>query len=117
MSGEGICFVGIDPGAGDDRTVLSCASLACPFCGGSPCPIVMNADYPYGKAAKQDDYGDDGLSVRAVVFCHSCGSEGPSFEGQLFTEDDYISAKLQAVTYWNKRGHHPDLEGWLWVSL
>jgi len=113
-----IRLIGIDPGApGGDRCVLSAAVLGCPFCGGAPCPIVTKADYPYGEAPRQDDYGDDGLSVRAYVFCHRCGSEGPDFEAELYTKDDYINAKLQAVTYWNKRGDNPELEGRQWTSL
>jgi hypothetical protein len=89
----------------------------CPFCGGPPCTIVAKAAYPYGEAPKQEDYGDDGLSVRAYVFCHSCGAEGPDCEAELYSRDDYLSAKQLAVSYWSKRGLHPELEGRRWANL
>lgn len=118
MSECDVRIIGIDPGEpGGDRCVLSALVLVCPFCGGPPCPIVSKADHPYGAAPKQDDYGDDGLSVRAYVFCHSCGAEGPDCEAELYTRDDYLNAKLQAITYWNKRGTHPELEGRQWQAI
>jgi hypothetical protein len=110
-----VSLIGIDPGTPEgDQCVLSAAVLACPFCGGPGCVALTTQAHPYAAAPKQEDYGDDGLSVRSVVFCHSCGSEGPDCEAELYTRDDYIDAKLQAITYWNKRGRHPELEvrGW-----
>ncbi|BDE75207.1 Lar family restriction alleviation protein [Delftia lacustris] len=116
--GERVVSVGLDPGEpGGDKCVLSALVLVCPFCGGPPCPFVGKAEHPYGAAAKQDDYGDDGLLVQAHVFCHSCGSEGPIFEGTLYTRDDYLRAKQLAITYWNKRGVHPELEVRQWEAL
>lgn len=113
-----IRLIGIDPGApGGDRCVVSAAVLNCPFCGGPGCVAVTTQDHPYAAAPTKVDYGDDGLAVRAVVFCHSCGSEGPDCEAELYARDDYINAKLQAITYWNKRGQHPELEGRAWTNL
>lgn len=117
-SGERVGWIGVDPAEpGSDKTVLSAQVLACPFCGGPPCPFVGKAEHPYGAVTKQDDYGDDGLLVQAHVFCHSCGAEGPMFEGTLFTRDDYLNAKQLGITYWNKRGDHPELEVRQWQVL
>lgn len=75
----------------------------CSFCGGSPAPIVTLADFPFGAAPRLDNYGDDGLSIEAYVFCHECGATGPIHEDAIYTADDYDSALEAGVDHWQTR--------------
>lgn len=75
----------------------------CPFCEGPPCPIVRNDSPNRGAAPLLDDYGDCGLEVRAFVFCHECGSEGPSVEEVIYNRGGYLRAERDAVDLWCQR--------------
>jgi hypothetical protein len=59
--------------------------------------------YPSGAAAELDDYGDDGLSVEAVVFCHECGAQGPEVEDVIFDRAGYQAVRARAVSQWQAR--------------
>lgn len=85
------------------------AMAPCPFCKGPPQPIVQ--DYERGgEAAFHDDYGDDGLIVKAFVFCHECGAEGPSTESVIYSREEYLEAEAAAVILWQQRdARHSDL--------
>ena len=76
---------------------------ACPFCGGPPCPIVARADYPFGQAPLQDDYGDEGLHVTGYVFCHECGADGPKHTEWIFSREQYAEVERAAVKGWSDR--------------
>lgn len=76
----------------------------CPFCGGPPCPIVTKADWPYGAAPFEDDYGDEGLAVEAYVFCHECGAQGPKTDWTTIdTKEDYLAVEREGVLNWCRR--------------
>ncbi|QEY73249.1 hypothetical protein F1C79_17485 [Pseudomonas denitrificans (nom. rej.)] len=91
---------------GPDRVTLK----PCAFCGGPPVPFVQLADQGFGSAPRLDDYGDDGLSVEAFVFCHECGAQGPSFEDEIFDASSYDQAMAEGVRLWQDRdGRHADL--------
>lgn len=77
--------------------------VPCPFCEGPPVPIVQNA-IGGGAAPLQDDYGDEGLDVSAIVFCHECGAEGPAHDCTIYDRDEYFEAEAQGVRLWQERG-------------
>lgn len=82
----------------------------CPFCKGPPSPIVAKADYPYGGAPLQDDYGDDGLDVETYVFCHECGADGPKSTLTIYDRKDWFVAERTGVDNWVRRDdRHLDL--------
>lgn len=90
--------------AGSDQGVQGAASSAlkaCPYCSGPP--SVSVGAYPSGAAAELDDYGDDGLSVEAVVFCHECGAQGPEVEDVVFDRAGYQAVRARAVSQWQAR--------------
>ncbi|OZY31076.1 Lar family restriction alleviation protein [Pseudomonas lundensis] len=76
---------------------------ACPFCGGPPVPIVIDTEPPYVAAVELADYGHDGVLVDAYVFCHECGSQGPTHEAVLYERGDYHLALAGAVANWQSR--------------
>jgi hypothetical protein len=75
--------------------------LPCPFCEGPPVVIVQDSEKG-GAAPVQNDYGE-GLWVKAFVFCHECGAEGPSLEELIFFGDEYDVAERGAVERWQQR--------------
>lgn len=75
----------------------------CPFCGGPPQPIVQNDSPNRGAAPVRDDYGDDGLYIRAFVFCHECGAEGTSVYEVIYDREDYFNREREAVELWTFR--------------
>lgn len=79
----------------------------CPFCEGPPCVTVHTIGG--GEAPVADDYGDDGLTARAFVFCHECGAEGPATEDEMFDRADYLALETTAVRAWQQRDarHRP----------
>jgi hypothetical protein len=81
--------------------VTSIKLKPCPFCGGPPVPIVQN--YVGGGAAPLlEDYGD-GLMVRAFVFCHECGADGPNATPLIYDAIEYRLAELEAIHLWQQR--------------
>lgn len=86
-----------------ETVMLPVAIQACPFCGGPPKPVVIDTEYPYAEAVEKDDYGDDGSLVDAYVFCHECGSQGPTHEAVLYERGDYHLALVGAVANWQAR--------------
>jgi hypothetical protein len=93
---------GFDPvvNIADHRTVKL---LPCPFCEGPPCPLVQNGLFPGGAALLLDNYGPEGLYVRAFVFCHECGADSPDVTGTIYDREDYAAIERQAVGLWQKR--------------
>lgn len=75
----------------------------CPFCEGPPVAFVKNGLYPYGAAPKQDDYGDEGLNVSGLVFCHECGANGPEHDDLIFNKQDYDRALQAGIALWEGR--------------
>jgi len=75
----------------------------CPFCAGPPVAVVIDTEHPCAQAAEIDDYGDDGSLVDAYVFCHECGSQGPTHEAVLYERGDYHLALAGAVANWQAR--------------
>lgn len=80
---------------------------ACPFCGGPPVPFVANDSAARGPAPLKDTYDIEadglGLAVRAAVFCHECGAEGPHADAYLEVRADYFAVEAKAVELWNLR--------------
>lgn len=82
----------------------------CPFCEGPPVPIVQREFGGRGGAPILDEYEDNsgldllGLAVRAFVFCHECGSEGPAHDAILEVRADYFAAEAEGVRLWQERG-------------
>lgn len=81
----------------------------CPFCGGPPKPIVVRG---IGGGIFPDSAleRDGGLYVRAFVFCHECGAEGPALTE--FAHDRAGCNELQAAVekLWALRdGRNSDL--------
>jgi hypothetical protein len=84
--------------------------LPCPFCEGPPVPIVQNDTANRGYCEPREDYGPNGHDVRAFVFCHECGAEGPAFEDTIYDRDGYDDAEGEAVRLWQERNaRHRDL--------
>lgn len=79
------------------------ALLACPFCGGPPKPIATRGLPPYGVFHDAELAADDGLYVKAFVFCHECGAEGENAMQHCFDADDVRKLLLAAVDLWNER--------------
>lgn len=79
--------------------------LPCPFCEGPPVPIVVRAAYKGGGCFPDTELeGDDGLDVRAYVFCHECGTSGPGVDDVAFSRADCDDLERQAVALWQDRG-------------
>jgi hypothetical protein len=75
----------------------------CPFCEGPPVPIVQKQFDGGGYAEPRDEYGYGGWDVRAFVFCHECGSDGPDVTGTIYDRADYAAIERQAVGLWQRR--------------
>lgn len=75
----------------------------CPFCEGPPVPIVVK--YPNGGVFPDSEIeaADDGLMIRAFVFCHECGAKGPNVEGFVFSRQDCHEHEDEAVRLWQGR--------------
>lgn len=84
--------------------------LACPFCGGPPVATATKALGGGGVFQDAELDADDGLYVRAFVFCHECGAEGENFTGHAYGRDDVAALTRKAVERWNTRdSRHSDL--------
>jgi hypothetical protein len=65
--------------------------------------MVLNDSPDRGEVLRLDDYGDDGLEVEAVVFCHMCGARAAKFQTTIFSAEDYDDALATAVGSWENR--------------
>jgi len=65
--------------------------LPCPFCGGPPVPHTFPKET------------SDGVNVKAYVFCHECGAEGPYVEGMTYDPEERDDLEAKAVLLWNAR--------------
>lgn len=74
----------------------------CPFCEGPPVPIVVRA-LKGGVFPDSECEGDDGLYVKAFVFCHECGAAGPKVDDVVFSRADCNYMERQAVDLWQAR--------------
>jgi hypothetical protein len=75
----------------------------CPFCEGPPVPIVVRG-IGGGEFPDAELDTDDGLYVKAYVFCHECGAKGPSVEDfGVFARADCNKLERQAVMLWQDR--------------
>lgn len=75
----------------------------CPFCEGPPVPIVVRALNGGGCFPDSELLGDDGLFVKACVFCHECGAHGPAVEDICFDRHDCNELEREAVVRWQSR--------------
>lgn len=75
----------------------------CPFCEGPPVPTVQLDLPPLTKVHRDGDYGEEGLSVSAYVFCHECGAQGPHHDAILENAEEYDDALEMAVRLWQQR--------------
>lgn len=92
---------------------MSVKLLPCPFCAGPPCLITKWLDEKRGfqwENLPAPLPSDDGLIVKAWIFCHECGAGGPEQEGICDYVGDLDEIKWGAVDNWNVRGQrHKDL--------
>ena len=78
--------------------------LPCPFCEGPPVPIVVRAFKGGGCFPDSELAGEDGLDVKAYVFCHECGADGPAVDDLAFSRAECDELERQAVALWQERG-------------
>jgi hypothetical protein len=84
--------------------------LDCPFCGGPPVTIIKTIFSPIQHVERQADYGDDGLSVEAHVYCHECGGNGEIVEDEIYDTESFDDVMIKAIGKWNARDkRHADL--------
>lgn len=82
----------------------------CPFCEGPPCPIVVRALKGGGCFPDSELEGDDGLYIKAYVFCHECGAKGPALDDVAFSRAECNDLEALAVDMWQQRtAKHRDL--------
>ncbi|NWB09019.1 Lar family restriction alleviation protein [Pseudomonas sp. D5002] len=82
----------------------------CAFCGGPPVTIITTAFFPRQHVDRAADYGEDGLSVEARVYCHECGASGETAEDEIYDAESYDDVILDAIGKWNLRDkRHADL--------
>ena len=77
--------------------------LDCPFCGGPPVTIITTGFRPRQHVDRLADYGDDGLSVEAHVYCHECGGSGEIVEDEIYGAESYDEVMVTAIGKWNNR--------------
>lgn len=81
----------------------------CPFCEGPPKPVVVRG---VGGGAFPDSAleRDGGLYVRAFVFCHECGAEGPSLSEFAYDKAGCKALLREVAGLWAVRdGRNRDL--------
>lgn len=79
--------------------------LPCPFCEGPPCPVVVRVLNGGGCFPDSELAGDDGLFVKAYVFCHECGANGPAVDDIAFDREQCNALERRAVELWQERGN------------
>ena len=77
--------------------------LDCPFCGGPPVTIIKTIFSPIRHVERLADYGDDGLSAEAHVYCHECGASGQIAEDEIYDAEGYDDVMTKAIGKWNTR--------------
>lgn len=77
--------------------------LGCPFCGGPPVTIITTIFGQKQHVERLADYGDDGLSVEASVYCHECGGSGEIVEDEIYDAENYDDVMIRAIGNWNTR--------------
>lgn len=74
----------------------------CPFCEGPPKPIVVRS----GGGGIFSDAAlacSGGLYVRAFVFCHECGAEGPALNEFAYDRAGCNALQAAAEKLWAER--------------
>lgn len=77
--------------------------LDCPFCGGPPVTIITTIFGQRQHVECQADYGEDGLSVEAHVYCHECGGSSEIVEDEIYDAESFDDVMLEAIGKWNNR--------------
>ncbi|MNR35662.1 hypothetical protein D3C85_1535240 [compost metagenome] len=77
--------------------------LDCPFCGGPPVTIITTIFGQRQHVERQADYGEDGLSVEAHVYCHECGGSSEIVEDEIYDAESYDDVMVKAIGKWNAR--------------
>lgn len=77
--------------------------LDCPFCGGPPVTIITTIFSPIRHVEREEDHGDDGLSVEAHVYCHECGGSSEIVEDEIYDAESYDDVMIRAIGNWNTR--------------
>jgi len=75
----------------------------CPFCEGPPAPIVVRVLNGGGCFPDSELAGDDGLFVKAYVFCHECGAKGPAVDDVAYSRAECDDLEHQAANLWQER--------------
>jgi hypothetical protein len=84
--------------------VMSEKLKPCPFCEGPPCVTTMRV-IGGGVFPDSEIEGDDGLFVKASVWCHECGADGPAIDDIAYSRADCYELERRAVALWNNRGN------------
>lgn len=63
--------------------------LPCPFCEGPPVVVCYE--------------GTAGDGSESHVFCHECGSQGPTIQDFVYSPEDLRALGTMAATAWNGR--------------
>lgn len=108
MIGLGTCS-GVAQLAREAQSAMEEDLKPCPFCEGPPVPAVPRVAGG-GSFPDSEMEGDEGLLVRAYVFCHECGAEGPDVIDTAFSRADCNEFERKAVALWqNRDARHRDL--------
>lgn len=75
----------------------------CPFCEGPPCPIVVRTFNGGGCFPDSELAGENGLDIKAYVFCHECGAKGPALDDVAFSREECNDLEALAVDMWQSR--------------
>lgn len=68
----------------------------CPFCEGPPIPYATS----HVSGFKLEE---DGSFIKAYVFCHECGAQGPNVEDLVYELAEVPTLVDRAVLLWNTR--------------
>lgn len=73
----------------------------CPFCGGPPVAITVDA---WKGGTINDPDPDHGALAQAYVFCHECGAQGPHTDDELVYEGgSNEKMEAEAIRLWDAR--------------
>jgi hypothetical protein len=77
----------------------------CPFCEGPP--VMWVRRYGGKSFIKPKRYTNNGVFLKAHVWCHECGAHGPSPSDLVYCDSDVADLELKAAELWNQRdGRH-----------